>query len=46
MSALGPGVAGLNVGDRVAAPTRFGGYAEKAVTAAGGVFALPEAHQL
>ena len=40
---LGAGVEGVAVGDRVAAPVRFGGYAERVVTAAGGVFALPEA---
>jgi NADPH:quinone reductase-like Zn-dependent oxidoreductase len=40
---LGAGVEGVAVGDRVAAPVRFGGYAERVVTAAAGVFALPEA---
>ena len=40
---LGAGVEGIAIGDRVAAPVRFGGYAERVVTAAGGVFALPEA---
>jgi NADPH:quinone reductase-like Zn-dependent oxidoreductase len=39
---LGAGVDGLAVGDRVAAPTRFGGYAERVVTAAGGAVALPD----
>jgi NADPH:quinone reductase-like Zn-dependent oxidoreductase len=43
VAALGAGVEGVAVGDRVAAPVRFGGYAERAVTAAGGVFALPDA---
>jgi NADPH:quinone reductase-like Zn-dependent oxidoreductase len=39
---LGAGVEGVQVGDRVAAPVRFGGYAERVVTAAEGVVALPE----
>ncbi len=43
VAALGAAVEGLAVGDRVVAPTRFGGYAERVVTAAGGVVALPEA---
>jgi NADPH:quinone reductase-like Zn-dependent oxidoreductase len=43
VAAVGDGVEGLAIGDRVAAPVRFGGYAERVVTAAGGVFALPDA---
>jgi NADPH:quinone reductase-like Zn-dependent oxidoreductase len=34
---------GLKVGQRVVAPVRFGGYAEKAVASADGVVALPDA---
>ena len=44
VAALGTGdTGGLQVGDRVVAPTRFGGYAERAVTRADGVVALPAA---
>ena len=43
VAAIGAGVTNVAVGDRIAAPTRFGGYAERVATAAGGVFALPEA---
>ena len=43
VAAVGDGVDRFAVGDRVAAPVRFGGYAERAVTAANGAFALPEA---
>jgi NADPH:quinone reductase-like Zn-dependent oxidoreductase len=42
VGAVGEGVDGLAAGARVAAPVRFGGYAEQVVTAAGGVFALPD----
>jgi NADPH:quinone reductase-like Zn-dependent oxidoreductase len=43
VAAIGSGVDGsLSVGDRVIAPTRFGGYAERAVAPADGVVALPE----
>jgi NADPH:quinone reductase-like Zn-dependent oxidoreductase len=42
VGAVGEGVDGLATGARVAAPVRFGGYAERVVTAAGGVFALPD----
>jgi NADPH:quinone reductase-like Zn-dependent oxidoreductase len=42
VAALGDGVERFAVGDRVAAPTRFGGYAEQVVTAAAGAFALPD----
>ncbi len=43
VAALGSGVDGdLAVGDRVVAPTRFGGYAERAVAPADGVVPLPE----
>ena len=43
IAALGPGDTGeLKVGERVVAPTRFGGYAERAVTRADGVVALPD----
>ena len=42
VAAVGDGVDGPAVGDRVAAPVRFGGYAERVVTAAGGVIALPD----
>src|SRR5206468_1727740 len=41
---LGPGTDhNLAKGQRVVAPTRFGGYAERAVARADGVVALPEA---
>lgn len=42
VAAVGPGVDSLTVGQRVAAPVRFGGYAERAVTSAAGAFALPD----
>jgi len=43
VAAVGEGVAGrFALGDRVAAPVRFGGYSERAAVAAGGAFALPE----
>ena len=42
VAALGDGVERFAVGERVAAPVRFGGYAERAVTGAAGAFALPE----
>ena len=43
VAALGPGVdSGLEIGQRVVAPTRFGGYAERAVTRADGIVALPD----
>ena len=43
VAALGPGVdSGLEIGQRVVAPTRFGGYAERAVTRADGVVRLPD----
>ena len=43
VAAVGGGVDRFAVGDRVAAPVRFGGYAERAVTSADGAFALPDA---
>ncbi len=43
VAAVGAGVEGFAVGDRVAAPVRFGGYAERAVSAADGAFPLPDA---
>jgi NADPH:quinone reductase-like Zn-dependent oxidoreductase len=43
VAALGPGVdSGLEIGQRVVAPTRFGGYAERAVTRVDGVVGLPD----
>ena len=42
VAAVGDGVDGPAVGDRVAAPVRFGGYAERVVTAAGGVITQPD----
>jgi NADPH:quinone reductase-like Zn-dependent oxidoreductase len=42
VAALGAGVDSAAVGQRVAAPVRFGGYSERVVTAAEGVFALPD----
>ncbi len=41
VAALGPGVSGIEVGTRVAAGTRFGGYAERAVAAVGDLVELP-----
>jgi len=41
VDALGDGVDGFAVGDRVMAGTRFGGYAELAVAPAAGVLPLP-----
>jgi NADPH:quinone reductase-like Zn-dependent oxidoreductase len=41
VSALGPGVSGFAVGDRVMAGTRFGGYAERVVARTGDVARLP-----
>jgi NADPH:quinone reductase-like Zn-dependent oxidoreductase len=41
VAAVGPGVEGFTPGQRVMAPTRFGGYAERAVARANGVIALP-----
>jgi NADPH:quinone reductase-like Zn-dependent oxidoreductase len=42
VEALGDGVDGVAVGDRVMAGTRFGGFAELAVAPANGVVPLPE----
>jgi NADPH:quinone reductase-like Zn-dependent oxidoreductase len=43
IAALGPGTeTTFTVGQRVVAPTRFGGYAERAVAKADGVVPLPE----
>lgn len=42
VEALGEGVEGFSEGDRVIAGTRFGGQAERAVTDAANVVALPE----
>lgn len=42
VAGLGSGVSGLAVGDRVMAGTRFGGYAERAVTRADNVVPLPD----
>ena len=42
VSALGDGVEGPAVGDRVMAGTRFGGYAERVVVAAGDAVPLPD----
>jgi NADPH:quinone reductase-like Zn-dependent oxidoreductase len=42
VAAWGEGVEGISVGERVAAPTRFGGYAERAVVPADGVIKLPD----
>lgn len=42
VSALGEGVDGFSIGDRVSALTRFGGYAEYAVTMSEGVAAIPD----
>src|SRR5262245_7218664 len=42
VSALGPGVTEFRVGDRVIAGTRFGGYAERAVSKVGDVARIPD----
>jgi NADPH:quinone reductase-like Zn-dependent oxidoreductase len=42
VDALGPGVEGLAVGDRVMGGCRFGGYAELAVAGAGSLVPLPD----
>lgn len=42
VAALGEGVEGLAVGERVVGFTRFGGYATRAVTRASGVSRLPD----
>jgi NADPH:quinone reductase-like Zn-dependent oxidoreductase len=42
VAALGPGAEGYAVGDRVAAATHFGGFAERAVADGPNVFRLPE----
>jgi NADPH:quinone reductase-like Zn-dependent oxidoreductase len=42
VEALGPGVSGLERGQRVLAATRFTGFAEKAVAAAANVLPLPD----
>ena len=43
VAALGPGVSGVKVGDRVAAfPEKGGAYAEKCVAAASGLIKLPD----
>jgi NADPH:quinone reductase-like Zn-dependent oxidoreductase len=43
VSALGEGATGLEVGQRVIASVRFGGYAERVAARADGVVALPDA---
>src|SRR5689334_17791126 len=43
VAAVGDGVQALAIGDRVAAPIRFGGYAERVTTSASGAVALPDA---
>ena len=42
VAAVGDGVAGLAVGDRVMAGSRFGGYSERVVVSASDVVPLPE----
>src|SRR5512145_1295543 len=41
IDALGPGVTGVSVGDRVVAITRFGGYADAVVVPAAHAFRVP-----
>jgi NADPH:quinone reductase len=43
VGAVSPGVTGLRPGDRVIANLEWGGYAERAVTAAGRVYRIPDA---
>jgi NADPH:quinone reductase-like Zn-dependent oxidoreductase len=42
VESLGAGVEGVSIGQRVMAPTKFGGYAELAVTPAADLVPLPE----
>jgi NADPH:quinone reductase-like Zn-dependent oxidoreductase len=42
IESVGDGVDGFSVGDRVMAPTKFGGYAELAITPAADLVALPD----
>src|SRR5690349_25167575 len=42
VEAVGTGVAGLRPGDRIAALTRFGGYASHVVVRLGTAFRIPE----
>ncbi len=42
VDALGPGVEGLEIGDRVMGGSRFGGYAQLAVASADGLVPLPD----
>src|SRR5436305_8217952 len=42
IAAVGSATEGLSPGDRVVAPTRFGGYAERAVSPADGVVRIPD----
>jgi NADPH:quinone reductase-like Zn-dependent oxidoreductase len=42
VAAVGEGTEGFAVGDRVAAPVRFGGYAERVVAESSGAFSLPD----
>jgi NADPH:quinone reductase-like Zn-dependent oxidoreductase len=42
IESVGHGVEGFSVGDRVMAPTKFGGYAELAITPAADLVALPD----
>ncbi len=42
VAALGDGVEGVPIGQRVFAPVRFGGYAERVAARADGVIALPD----
>src|SRR3954471_19154415 len=42
VAAVGPGVDGIEEGDRVVAGTRFGGYAEQVIVKAADVFQLPD----
>src|SRR5690242_9304091 len=42
VAAVGSGVSEIQPGQRVVAPTRFGGYAERALSPADGVVPLPD----
>ena len=45
VSAVGPGVAGVSVGDRVIAFTGFGGFADQAVVPALSLVPMPDTHR-
>jgi NADPH2:quinone reductase len=42
VEAVGPGVTGVGIGDRVVAPVRYGAYADRAIARASAIFPLPD----